>query len=217
MATLVTRASRRATCSNSDCNARSARSSNWAAAAAESMPVLGSTRPRCLTRSARAQCFSPAGPARPLFCATRVASRELSPGPERSGSCGRAGQPARARPGHLPAAAGRPGPASPSRPKMEPCGSPCLTTALATTHATPRSDRVSGTWPTGSPRSAVGSRSPPPPAAAPPSPGTSPPYRQRRCSSHSMKHPAHYSAHDGWPGSSPTGEHGLSTLCSGAP
>jgi hypothetical protein len=40
--------------------------------------------------------------------------------------------------------------------KTEPCGLPCPTTGPATTWATPRRGRVSGTWPTGSPPSAAG-------------------------------------------------------------
>ena len=50
----------------------------------------------------------------------------------------------------------------------------CPTTGPATTPATPRWGPASGTWPTGSRRSAGGWRSGPPPARAPPSPRSSP-------------------------------------------
>jgi histidine kinase len=62
--------------------------------------------------------------------------------------------------------------------------SPCPTTGPATMPATPRWDLACGIWPTGSPRSAAGSRSSPLRARAPPSPGTSP-SRHQRPSAHS--------------------------------
>ena len=55
-------------------------------------------------------------------------------------------------------------PASAFRRRTEPCGSRCPTTGPATTPATPRWGPASGTWPTGSRRSAGGLRSGPPPA-----------------------------------------------------
>ena len=69
---------------------------------------------------------------------------------------------------------GRPARASACRRRTGRCGSPCPTTGPATTPGTPRWGRASGTWPTGSRRSAAGSRSGPPPARAPPSPRSSP-------------------------------------------
>src|SRR5436190_9673910 len=67
-----------------------------------------------------------------------------------------------------------PTPASACKRTTEPCSSPSPTTEPATTPATPRWDPASGTWPTGSPRSAGDSTSGPPPATAPPSAGSSP-------------------------------------------
>ena len=65
-------------------------------------------------------------------------------------------------------------PGSAFGPRTGRCPSPCPTTEPATTPGIPPWAPASGTWPTGSPRSAATWKSGPPPARAPPSPRTSP-------------------------------------------
>ena len=69
-------ASRQITGSNSERGARSARSSIMDAVAPGSMPVLGSTRPRYLIRSARVQVLLSCWASATAFCAAGASSSE---------------------------------------------------------------------------------------------------------------------------------------------
>jgi hypothetical protein len=64
--------------SNSERSARSARPSSRAAAVAGSRPVLGRTRPRYLTRSARVQVLFSCWASATAFCAASLSSSSLT-------------------------------------------------------------------------------------------------------------------------------------------